>query len=49
MFITNDPSPSMSITVASGRAAHAPIAAGKPNPIDPKPPDVSQFRGSSNL
>ena len=39
-------SPSMSITSLSRRANCAPIAAGRPKPIVPMLPDVSQSRGS---
>ena len=35
-----DASPSRSMTRASGRAALAPMAAGKPYPIVPSPPEV---------
>ena len=45
--IWKQPSPSMQTTVASGRAAFAPIAAGTPYPIVPRPPDVMNDRGSS--
>ena len=42
IVIWKQPSPSMLITVASGRPTFAPIAAGTPKPIVPRPPDVSQ-------
>ena len=49
MFITKLPSPSMSTTRVSGQAAWAPIAAGRPKPIEPRPPEVIQVRGLVNL
>ena len=39
------PSPATSKTGRSGRAKCAPIAAGKPYPIVPSPPEVIQVRG----
>ena len=47
IVIWKQPSPSMLITIASGRPTLAPIAAGTPKPIVPAPPDVSQRRGWS--
>ena len=49
IVIWKQPSPSMLITVASGRPTFAPIAAGTPKPIVPRPPEVSQCRGRSML
>ena len=40
IFIKIDPSPVMLITVFSGTATFAPIAAGKPNPIVPSRPNA---------
>ena len=45
IFIWMLPSPAMQSTKRSRNAACAPSAAGSPNPIVPKPPDVSQRRG----
>ncbi len=45
MFIRKLPSPSMSMTVLRGCAACAPIADGRPKPIEPRPPLVTQCRG----
>ena len=45
MFIRKLPSPSMSMTSLSGCATFAPIAAGRPKPIVPRPPLVTQCRG----
>ena len=45
MFIWIEPSPAMSMTTASGRPNWAPIAAGKPYPIVPRPPDEHRQRG----
>ncbi len=42
-------SPSMSMTVASGRATCAPTAAGRPKPIVPRPPELMSCRGRVNL
>ena len=39
-------SPSTSMTILSGRANCAPMAAGRPNPMVPMLPEVSQRRGS---
>jgi len=47
--ISNEPSPAMSITSSSGRATWAPMAAGRPKPIVPSPPEVIQRRGRSKL
>ena len=49
MFIRKLPSPSMSTTRASGWAALAPMAAGRPKPIVPSPELESQVRGRRNL
>ena len=46
-FIWNDPSPAMQTTVASGRATAAPMAAGKPKPMVPRPPEDRKVRGRS--
>jgi hypothetical protein len=40
------PSPLMSQTSFSGRPILAPIAAGRPTPIVPRPPEVTHWRGS---
>jgi hypothetical protein len=45
MFIWKLPSPSISSTGRSGRANQAPIAAGKPNPMVPSPPELTHCRG----
>ena len=45
-FISSEPSPETHTTVASGAAAWAPSAAGRPKPIVPRPPEVSQRRGA---
>ena len=45
--IWKQPSPSTQTTVASGRAALAPTAAGIPYPIVPSPPEVMKLRGVS--
>src|SRR6478752_5362340 len=47
IVIWKHPSPSMLITTASGRPTLAPIAAGTPKPMVPRPPDVSHRRGRS--
>jgi hypothetical protein len=44
--MAKDPSPSTQTTVASGRAARAPIAAGSPNPMVPRPPELTNRRGA---
>ena len=44
---SSEPSPVTHTTVASGRATWAPIAAGRPKPIVPSPPEVIQRRGRS--
>ena len=44
-FIRMLPSPVKQTTVRCGSASAAPIAAGKPNPIVPSPPEVSHWRG----
>ncbi|MBA7714738.1 hypothetical protein ES703_123770 [subsurface metagenome] len=49
IFICMLPSPAISITVASGCAICAPIAAGRPYPMVPRPPDVINCRGLVNL
>ena len=46
-FIWNDPSPAMQTTVASGFATAAPMAAGKPKPMVPSPPEERKVRGNS--
>ena len=45
MVIWKLPSPSMSMTSLSGKAAWAPRAAGKPKPMVPSPPEVMNRRG----
>ena len=47
MFIWIDPSPDSTIVWTSGWATWAPIAAGRPKPIVPSPPDWIQRRGLS--
>ncbi len=47
LVIWKQPSPSMAQTVASGRPTFAPMAAGTAYPIVPRPPELSQRRGSS--
>ena len=39
------PSPARQTTVSSGHATLAPIAAGRPKPIVPRPPELSHRRG----
>ena len=46
-FITRLPSPARQTTVSSGQATLAPIAAGRPKPIVPRPPELSHRRGSA--
>jgi len=46
MFIWIDPSPAMSKTRLSGLAICAPMAAGKPKPMVPSPPEEMKVRGS---
>ena len=46
MFICTEPSPAMQTTVSSGQPTFAPIAAGRPKPIVPRPPELIQRRGS---
>jgi hypothetical protein len=46
MFICTDPSPAMHTTGTSGHATAAPIAAGSPKPIVPRPPELIHRRGS---
>src|SRR5512142_774174 len=48
MFIWMLPSPVTQATVAPGCASCTPIAAGRPKPIVPKPPELIQRRGLSN-
>ena len=45
MFICTDPSPAMQTTVWSGQPIFAPIAAGRPKPIVPRPPELIHRRG----
>ena len=47
--IAKEASPSISMTQRSGIAILAPMAAGSPNPIVPRPPDVMNVRGSLHL
>jgi len=49
MFIWSEPSPAMPMTVFFGKAICAPMAAGKPKPIVPSPPEVRKVRGLSYL
>ena len=44
MHIWNEPSPEMQSTVSPGWPMAAPIAAGRPKPIVPRPPEVSHLR-----
>src|SRR3989304_6957442 len=44
-----DDSPVTHATVAPGFAICTPIAAGRPKPIVPRPPELIQDRGLSNL
>ncbi len=46
LFIWIEPSPAMSMTRWSGRPTCAPIAAGRPKPIVPRPPEETHVRGS---
>mmetsp|Transcript_38010 Transcript_38010/g.74757 ORF Transcript_38010/g.74757 Transcript_38010/m.74757 type:complete len:217 (-) Transcript_38010:1079-1729(-) len=43
--IEKEASPSISITILSGRATLTPMAAGSPKPIVPRPPDVRNVLG----
>ena len=45
--IWKPPSPTITHTSASGRPTFAPMAAGRANPIVPRPPDVMSERGDS--
>ena len=45
MFIWIEPSPAMQTTTWSGQPTFAPIAAGRPKPIVPRPPELIQRRG----
>ena len=47
-FIWIDPSPVIRHVGTSGCATAAPIAAGRPKPIVPRPPELIQRRGLSN-
>ena len=47
MFICTEPSPAMQTTVSSGHPTFAPIAAGRPKPIVPRPPELIHRRGSA--
>ncbi|OPX97570.1 MAG: hypothetical protein A4E60_03223 [Syntrophorhabdus sp. PtaB.Bin047] len=49
MFICMLPSPAISTTRDFGKATWAPMAAGNPYPIVPRPPDVRHVRGLRNL
>ena len=44
-FIWTEPSPAMQTTSWSGQPTAAPIAAGRPKPIVPSPPELIQWRG----
>ena len=48
MFINRLPSPLKQTTVRWGQANAAPIAAGSPKPIVPRPPEVNSWRGRRN-
>ena len=45
MFICTEPSPATQTTVSSGQPTFAPIAAGSPKPIVPRPPELIHRRG----
>jgi hypothetical protein len=45
LFIWNEPSPVSSTLGTSGLPTAAPIAAGRPKPIVPRPPELIQRRG----
>ena len=45
-FICTEPSPAMQQTSCSGQPTAAPIAAGSPKPIVPRPPELTQRRGA---
>ena len=47
MHIWMEPSPVMQATGTSGLASTAPMANGKPTPIVPRPPELTQRRGLS--
>ena len=47
--IWKPPSPTIAHTSRSGHAILAPIAAGTPKPIVPRPPEVMNVPGSSTL
>ena len=47
LVIWKHPSPSIAHTVASGRPAFAPMAAGTAYPMVPRPPELSQVPGFS--
>ena len=47
LFIWNEPSPAMHTTCAPGRPNAAPMAAGNPNPMVPRPPEEMKERPSS--
>ena len=46
MDIWKPPSPTRAKTSLSGRANCAPMAAGRPKPMEPRPPELSHRRGS---
>ena len=46
-FIWNDPSPATQTTWSSGQPKAAPMAAGKPKPMVPRPPEEMNVRGFS--
>ena len=45
MFIWTEPSPAMQMTGRSGQPTFAPIAAGSPKPIVPRPPEMIHGAG----
>jgi len=49
LFICTEPSPVMQTTVSSGHPTWAPIAAGRPKPIVPRPPELIHRRGLAKL
>jgi len=49
MFIWIDASPVTQATFDPGWASWTPIAEGRPKPMVPRPPELTQRRGLSNL
>src|SRR5215218_9646437 len=48
-FMISEPSPARQTTVSSGQATLAPIAAGSPKPIVPRPPELIHVRGDDRV